>query len=398
MARKLNDIFNECYERMRRGESLKGCLMRYPEHAAELEHLLRTAFDIGRRASYVQPRPEFKYWASSRLEGIRHYARQQRQPQKPGFFSWQRSWAVALTAILIIVLSGAGTAVASSDALPDEPLYPVKLATEEVRLTFAISDASKVELQAQLAETRAMEIEVMTNEGKTEQVVATAERLAKQLAAASDTISRMEGTEVTAQPSMVAPEATAPTPVPPPTTEPVPPTTEAGPALRPTWVPPSSENTTQVKASVEKTERFKKSLEGSTSRSLTALENALEQAPPQAKPALQQAIKIISERGHKKPKQEPGTQTEETEDKHKDKAKPTPFHNEQNQPSSSSDNNTGNGMKTTVGPEQVQFSLQRENEAEAEARPAPVNHTQSHHSSQEPENTIHKTSPPLNSH
>jgi hypothetical protein len=95
-----------------------------------------------------------------------------------------------------------------------------------------------------------------------------------------------------------------------------------------------------------KTEYFKKSLETSTSKSLTALENALEKAPPQAKPNLQRAIDIISEKSHGKPSQEPGTGAGETGNEDKDNGKtgdksngkeenkPTPVTPEPSQPNS----------------------------------------------------------------
>ena len=356
MARKLGDIFNECYERMRTGESLKSCLKRYPEHAAELESLLRTAFDIGRRASYVQPRPEFKHWSRVRFEGAQLHARQRRQAEKPSPFSWRRSWAVALTAILVVLLTGGSTVAAASNALPDQPLYPVKLATEQVRLAFAVSDASKVELHTRLAETKAMEVEAMVLKGKTEHAVIAAERLANQLDQANYAIARVESTEVGAARFMTVPETTAPVPAPTPA---------------------------QDETMTKKTEQMKESLAESTSKSLTALENALEKAPPQAKPALQRAINIISEKSHGKPQQKPGVEDKdkdkgkknddgktEGESKRKDETNPTPVKSEPSQPSSQSDNNTGNvAQPTPVSPSQSQPASQNNNNTGNVAQP-----------------------------
>lgn len=353
MARKLDDIFNECYERIRSGESLKSCLKRYPEHAAELESLLKTSFDIGRRASYIQPRPEFKHWAQVRLEGAQHYAKQQRQAERPSLFSWRQGWAVAVTAILVLLLTGGSTVAASSDALPDEPLYPVKLATEQVRLAFAISDTSKAELHTKLAENRALEIETMADQGKTEYAVSAAEKLANQLEQANLAMAKAESVRGEAAPATATPETTVTAPVPP-----VPPSPPGGPPTPPVVQPSPTEEqptegqptpptaTTQDKGVTTKTEHFKKSLEKSTSKSLTALENALEKAPQQAKPDLQRAIDIISEKSHGKPSQEPGTGAGETGNKDKDNGKtrdksngkeenkPTPVTPEPSQPNS----------------------------------------------------------------
>src|SRR4030042_1433477 len=272
MARNLEDIFNECYERIRAGESLQSCLARYPEHYAELKSLLETTFDIGRGASHIPPRPEFKHWAQVRLQGAQHHANQQRQGEKPSPFSWWRqSWAVAVAAVLIMLLTTGGTMAASSNAMPDQTLYPMKLATEEMQVAFSFSEESKAEIHTQLAETRATEIGVMANKGKTEHVAITAARLAKQMELADAAIAKMES-------------AALYTPTPPPTPTPTP---------EPAPTPPTS--TQQEKDRSARCERYKKSLDDSTSKTLWALENAKEKASPQNKSDLQKSIDKIKE-------------------------------------------------------------------------------------------------------
>jgi len=376
MARQLDDIFNECYERIRSGESLKSCLKRYPKHAAELEPLLKTAFDIGRRASYIHLRPEFKHWARVQFEGTQHHAKQQRQPAKPGLFSWRQSWSVAVAAVLILVLTGGSTVIASSNALPDEPLYPVKLATEDMRLAFAVSDTQKAQIHTQLAETRAVEVETMADQGKTEHAAITAARLAKQLELANSAIARVESNVGTAPLPTVTEEQPLTTEEQPPVAEEQPPVAEEQPPVaeeQPT--PPEGEATppaftTQDKGVTAKTERFKKSLENSTSKSLKALESAMEKAPLQAKPDWQRAINIISERSKEEPSGKDGTQdwpsqptpqsdnttwngvepapawpgqpTPQSDNTTWDRGEPNPFSPSNNQPSSSEWQNTGN--------------------------------------------------------
>jgi hypothetical protein len=361
MARNLEDIFNECYERIRWGESLESCLRQYPKHAAELEPLLYTAFDIGRRASYIQPRPEFKHWALVRLEGEQHYSSQQRQPAKTGQFSWRQGWSVAVAAVLILLLAGSGTVIASSNAMPDEPLYPVKLATEEVRLTFAVTDAQKVQVHTQLAETRAMEIETMAKEGKTEHAAITAARLVKQLELASAAIDEVEAVPTETPSPTPPPQTTVTPPVPPATPEtatgeqqppvevpPATPETVTGgqqpPAVVPTTdnttvaggqqppaVGPTTDNTT---VTITRFERFKRSLDRSTSKSLEALDNAQEKASPQNKKDWQRAIDTIWERGRERRSDKDGTRDWGDWDK------TTPF--QPSQPSTQNTNITNN--------------------------------------------------------
>jgi hypothetical protein len=394
MARKLEDIFDECYERIVQGESFESCLARYPEHAAELEPLLRTALGFTWRASSVKPRPAFKHWARARLEGAQHYAKKQRQVEKPGLFSWQRSWAVAVAVILVILLTGSGTVAASSDALPDETLYPVKLATEQVRVALTFSDEQKAEVHTQLAQTRATEIEIMSDEGKTEAAAVAAERLATQLEQANYLMAKVESRVKVTQPP-TAPEQAAPAQVAPPTAAPAPEQTTPVPAPAPAPeqaepAPPTAAATIHNQAIAEKTERLKQSLDESTSRSLTALENALEKAPPQSKPALQQAINRISEKRHGKPSQEPDTGAGETgdRDKNKDKDKDSrgsdkpsqaPVQPEENQPSPQIE---GKDESTQVVPEPSQLSTENKDKPGSGDIPTSV---QPYHSQRAPQ-------------
>ena len=335
MAKKLEKIFNECLERMLQGESIESCLRSYPKEAAELEPLLRTALGFSWRASSLQPSPEFKARVRLRLEGARLYTKQQRQPEKPGLFASRRGWAFALTAVLVILFTSAGTVAASSDALPDEPLYPVKLATEQTRLTFTFSDAGKAELHARLAENRALEIAAMAREGKIEQAAIITEKLAEHLEKANCAIQQVERTQSEASQFMATPEEAATTP--PATTAPDE-TPKAPEPEETTGVPESATAPEPETPEGKKAEQLRQSLGESTSRSLAALENALEQAPEQAKPALQRAIDTISEKSYKKPQQESGTGTEEDEgkhkDKHKDETQPTNVEPNKNQSSS----------------------------------------------------------------
>jgi hypothetical protein len=247
MSKKLENVFNECVERMLRGESLRSCLESYPEEAVELESMLKTAFDIARKASPVQPHPEFKDLVQTRLEGAHLYARQRKQLKKTWIFVWKQGWVYALTIVLIILFAGVGTVAASSNALPDEPLYQVKLAAEQIRLVFTFTDAGRAKLYTQIAENRVQEIAAMAREGKTEQVNIVTQKLDNNLTEANHAIKRVRETE--------ARESAA-------------------------------------TSSDRETERLKEFVEGSASESIAILENALENTPEQTQGALQQAIDV----------------------------------------------------------------------------------------------------------
>jgi hypothetical protein len=208
---------------------------------------------------------------------------------------------------------------ASSNAMPDQTLYPVKLATEEMRLALAVTDTQKAQIHTQLAETRAVEVETMADNGNTEQAAFATERLIAELERANAAIAKVEGTAIPIPIPIPIPEPT-PTVTPPEetitppqeTTTTTPPEETVTPPQETTATTPPEETVTPPEetttppdstkgktTSTQKTERFKKSLENSTSKSLTALKNAHEKASEQAKPDWQQSIDTISKSYHK---------------------------------------------------------------------------------------------------
>jgi hypothetical protein len=178
-ARELDNILEDCLERVLKGETIEQCLADYPEHAVELEPLLRTALDT-REAAAIKPRPEFRDRARYQFQA----ALRETEPEKDrGFFGWQRRWVTVVVSVFALLVVVSGTVVAAGDSLPDSPLYKVKLATEAVRLALTPSTLGKAELYAEFADKRVEEIIKMADKGNTEQVVQTTERLDSHLVA-----------------------------------------------------------------------------------------------------------------------------------------------------------------------------------------------------------------------
>jgi hypothetical protein len=121
MQHKIEEAFQDCFERLSAGESLDSCLHSYPQYAAELDLMLRTSFDVRRRALPIQARPEFKYWARVRLQGVQDYVSRQPVQDKTASFILRRNLAISMAALLVFVIASSGTVAASSDAMPDEP-------------------------------------------------------------------------------------------------------------------------------------------------------------------------------------------------------------------------------------------------------------------------------------
>lgn len=177
--KEFNNILDECLERLLvKGETIEQCISSYPEYAAGLEPLLHTAVAT-KTALDIQPRPEFKSQARYEFR----LALQKVEPKRRlPFLGWQSRWAIAMVVVLVVLLGGGGTVAAAGNSMPDSFLYPVKLATEQVRLKLTPSDMGKAELYAELADRRVAEIVDMVNKGELEQVAPTAERLNNHLA------------------------------------------------------------------------------------------------------------------------------------------------------------------------------------------------------------------------
>jgi len=176
---EFNTILDECLERLLvKGETIEQCLQSYPEQAVELEPLLQTALAT-KGALIIQPRPEFKARARYQFRSaLQEVASRRRRP----FFGWVPRWATAVIIVLVLLLAGGGTVAAAGNSMPDNPLYPVKLATEQAQLTLTPSDMGKAELYAKLADRRVVEIIYMADKGDVRQVEAITQRLDKRLA------------------------------------------------------------------------------------------------------------------------------------------------------------------------------------------------------------------------
>jgi len=327
---RIEEAFHDCFERMLSGESLESCLSRYPEYAAELNTMLRTSYDIKRKAYPIQPRPEFKYWARVRMQNVQQYGVQPAKSRSSSF-NLRRNLAISLAALLVFTIASSGTVAASSDAMPDEPLYGVKMVVEQAQVTLAPSEAEKAEVYARLTEKRAQEIAVMANKGKDDKVIATTKMMNYQLQqleinmarAESEYAADVERASAYAAANPQAKPFTAVVPPAAPNTTVVPPATPGVTALPPIPVPPSATGTAVVPpfASANNTRKFappavlsgnqtttanaqdsqnakrilsiqkaRETINNSTAKSLTILQGALDKAPASVKSNLNNAI------------------------------------------------------------------------------------------------------------
>jgi hypothetical protein len=269
MSRKIRieDILDNCLERLFKGESIEDCLRDYPWQASELEPLLKTSLALLQKSAAVQPNPEFKAKVGSQLQGMLHAKREKAEKKAMGPI-WHRRWAVAMSTVLVVLLAGIGTVAASADALPDEPLYAVKLAMEQARIALTFSDTDKAELHIQFAERRATEIAEMARQGESGEIPALTEQVANHL----DSVHAVEKAQKFEErgPEMLAPAPAAP-------------------------VPGSAGEAWDYTEGGEPEEKLKTMLGESRARSLSVLQAALTKAPEEAQSSLEQAIRDVEQ-------------------------------------------------------------------------------------------------------
>jgi|WetSurMetagenome_2_1015567.scaffolds.fasta_scaffold25255_2 hypothetical protein len=177
--KKFNNILNECLDRILKGETVEDCLQRFPEHSRVLEPLLRTA-QAAKIATTIQPRSEFKARARYEFQSALREMETKKFQRRRIFnwhWQWQSGWAVALVVVMVVVLGGGGTVAASSNSMPDEPLYSVKLASEQVQLAATSSEIGQAELNAKFANRRTEEIVYMASKDNAQEVQVAAQRL-----------------------------------------------------------------------------------------------------------------------------------------------------------------------------------------------------------------------------
>ena len=197
MKTNFTDALDQALNRLQSGEAPSKILAANPELAEELAPFLETgasltalravempsaqALATDRRdfldeISALSPSP-VSLGPAARLKKwmARYFFPQVQIPtlQLPKFKEQRQMSALLIKAVLVfgvIFGSAGGTAAMAAESLPDSPLYPVKLAMENARLSMADTPAAQAKLHLELAQTRAMEMEKLAQQGNTPDV------------------------------------------------------------------------------------------------------------------------------------------------------------------------------------------------------------------------------------
>ena len=167
MNNELETILDICVSQIEDGESnIEECLELYPEHAAQLEPLLKAATKLS-RGREVAPNPSYKARTRAQLS---IYMQQNPQRKRVSPVFWRFAIGVA-TMFLAFVLTGTSFA---QQALPGDQLYNWKLTSENV---WRMTSADQLGVDITLSNRRVSELVVVKDQVRREQALANYEKL-----------------------------------------------------------------------------------------------------------------------------------------------------------------------------------------------------------------------------
>jgi hypothetical protein len=125
------------------------------------------------------------------------------RPRRPSL--WDNAWtalellsrpapyivrAIAVAAVLLCL--GMGAVVASADSLPDDVLYPLKLASEQVRLALAEAPGDLAGVELSIAEHRLREAEALAGSGRTSDALVASAMYSQHIASAAEALASQD--------------------------------------------------------------------------------------------------------------------------------------------------------------------------------------------------------------
>lgn len=156
------DAFDDCVDRLARGESLQTCLEAYPQYAAELAPMLEAGVGVARAAETDAEWAEIQAEMEARFERVLSNGS---VTVRRGRAAWISMLGAVASVLLVMVIALNGLAIVSQDSLPGDTLYGYKRFTESVRLSLADS-SGEAALSEEFARRRLTETQTVLNDGR----------------------------------------------------------------------------------------------------------------------------------------------------------------------------------------------------------------------------------------
>jgi hypothetical protein len=166
--RRFQSILDECIAALEQGETVEACLKRYPKHASRLRPLLQLAARV-RQTPPAKARPwaQATAWSLVRQRAADLRSGRRRWPRLHANYGlWLRPLAIGMALFAALIAGGGATAVAAQNALPDSPIYRVKLLTDDVYLWFVFDDTREAQILLDQSNERVDEMIAMVQKGK----------------------------------------------------------------------------------------------------------------------------------------------------------------------------------------------------------------------------------------
>ncbi len=157
--RLIEDIFNECCEKVLAGMPVEEVIRQYPNYAKELRELLSVVEGI----RDVPPLKILDQKMISCLIKVGEEIQRQRERSFSArlnrlFFFPSPAWARGFALALAIVFVTWGTVNVSASSVPGDPLYLVKLVSEKIRYFLTVNPEGQMELKIVFSERRSKEL------------------------------------------------------------------------------------------------------------------------------------------------------------------------------------------------------------------------------------------------
>jgi hypothetical protein len=170
--RRYESVLAECIDAMHLGATVEDCLERYPRQAERLRPALLLAERVGQTPpAQVRPNAQAEGW--KKIEKRLAELQTTKQPvtfgpsaiRGGGYAGWLKPVAISAVAVLTLSAAGGGTVLAAQSAMPNSPLYRVKLAGEDVRVWFITDDTHKANVLLDQSRQRMEEINDTVKDG-----------------------------------------------------------------------------------------------------------------------------------------------------------------------------------------------------------------------------------------